>query len=175
MSGTKWKVFPGIALLFPFFFTACLPQKEMVYFQQADTAARSYPLDTTHVLRIGKNDILTVFVSSVSEEASRFFNYSTEAGVDNSPANTYVVDAHGAIQMPLIGSIYVEGLTLLQARDTVKVKLEKYLKDPTVKLNLVNFTVTVLGEVTKPGNYSVANEKITLTDALGAKVRNSAS
>src|SRR5262245_43895838 len=129
MSGTKCNHLPGWILVLPLFFTACLPQKEMIYFQSADTAVKSVRIDTTYRLLIRKNDVLSIFVSSISEEASRFFNYSTEAGMDQSPANTYVVDASGAIQLPLIGSIAVEGLTLLQARDTVKVKLEKYLTD----------------------------------------------
>ena len=77
-----------------------------------------------------------------------------------------MVDANGDIQLPFAGSIRVEGLTPLAARDSVKAKLEKYLTDPTIKLNLVNFSVTVLGEVAKPGVITVANEKITLTEAL---------
>ena len=60
----------------------------------------------------------------------------------------------------------MSGLLFLSILLSVKTKLEKYLTNPTVKLNLVNFSVTVLGEVAKPGVYSAANEKITLTEAL---------
>ena len=146
--------------------SSCLPQKEITYFQSADTSARPVRVDTSGQVIIQKNDILSIYVSSVSPEASRFFNYSTEATTNNTPGNTYVVDANGDIQLPFAGNIRVAGITPLAARDSVKAKLEKYLTDPTVKLDIANFSVTVLGEVGKPGVYTVANEKMTLTEAL---------
>jgi len=146
--------------------SSCLPQKELTYFQTTDTAVHVARVDTTNSIIIQKNDILSIYVSSVSPEASRFFNYSSEATTNNTPGNTYVVDANGEIQLPFAGNVKVAGFTILAARDSVKAKLEKYLTDPTVKLNLANFSVTVLGEVLKPGVYTVANEKMTLTEAL---------
>jgi len=146
--------------------SSCLPQKEITYFQSKDTAVHYFGVDTTNQVIIQKNDILSIYVSSVSPDASRFFNYSTEATTSNTPGNTYVVDANGDIQLPFAGNVRVAGITPLAARDSVKAKLEKYLTDPTVKLNLANFSVTVLGEVGKPGVYTVANEKMTLTEAL---------
>jgi polysaccharide export outer membrane protein len=167
MSERICRLLAGVIFFIWLASTSCLPQKEMIYFQTADTTHRPIAMDSTGKVFIQQNDILSIYVSSVSPDASRFFNYASDAATgNNAPGNNYVVDVTGCIQLPFAGNIKVEGLTMLQARDSVKAKLSKYLSDPTVKMNLVNFSVTVLGEVAKPGVYSVPNEKITLTDAL---------
>jgi polysaccharide export outer membrane protein len=77
------------------------------------------------------------------------------------------VDANGAIELPLIGSLKVAGLTTMQARDTIKAKLTKYLKEPTVNIRFLNYKISVLGEVQRPSVYVIPNETITLPEALG--------
>lgn len=165
------KNFGYIKLLTPFLavilFSSCLSQKKFTYFQPKDSLQTHITLDTLYHPIIHKYDVLSIYVSSISEEASKFFNYdvSGEAG-ESSGANKYVVDENGEIHLPLVGGLHVDGLTSMQAMSLIKVKLDKYLISPTVKLNISNFRVTVLGEVNKPGVYTVPNEKITLTEAL---------
>ena len=115
---------------------------------------------------IQPGDIVSIHVTSLSEEASRFFNVTGER-TDQQVANTYLVDASGMIEMPLIGSVELTGATTQVARERIKTKLEKYLVNPTVNLRIRNFKVTVLGEVKQPGVYNIPNEKITLIEALG--------
>jgi polysaccharide export outer membrane protein len=112
--------------------------------------------------------LLGIYVNSISEEATRFFNYTSEdASGEGNTSHLYVVDEGGDIHIPLAGSVHVEGLTTKEATEIVKKTLDKYLINPSVKLTISNFHVTVLGEVNKPGVYTVANERITLTEALG--------
>lgn len=151
--------------LIPAFLFSCTPQKRLTYFQDRGENLDSIPIDTSYNAVISPNDILSIYVSSVSEEASKFFNFSAIPDASNQ-ANGYVVDYYGNIQLPLVGNVHVGGLTTAQARDQVILKLSKYLVNPTVKLNIQNFRVTILGEVAKPGVYPVLNEKITLTEAL---------
>jgi polysaccharide biosynthesis/export protein len=163
---------PGIRLLIflsavVLVFTACIPQKEIVYFQQRpaiDTLV--VPPDTTFKALIHSNDILTIYVASLSTEASKYFNFTEKPDDQNSMANGYLVDANGDIQLPLVGNVRVVGLTSSQARDTIEHRLQKYLITPSVKLNIRNFRVTVIGEVTHPGIVSVQNERITLPEAI---------
>jgi len=147
--------------------SSCLSQKRFTYFQPKDSLQTQVALDTLYHPIIHKYDVLGIYVSSSSEEASKFFNYdmSAEAG-ESSAANKYVVNEKGEIQLPLVGGLFVDGLTSLQAMELIKLKLDKYLINPTVKLTISNFRMTVLGEVNKPGVYTVPNEKITLTEAL---------
>ncbi len=152
--------------LIPIFLFSCTPQKRITYFQDKGENMTSIPIDTSYNALICPNDILSIYVASVSEEASKFFNFSAGPDAGNALANGYVVDHFGNIQMPLVGNVHVGGMTTSQARDQVIQKLSKYLVNPTVKLNIQNFRVTILGEVTNPGVYPVLNEKITLTEAL---------
>lgn len=148
--------------------SSCISRKEVTYFQ--DLAHD----DSTSVMNIAKSfeaiiqpgDIVTVHVSSLSKEASSFFNSVDEEG-DKLVANTYLVNASGNIEMPLIGPVKVSGSTSQVAKYLIKNKLEKYLIDPSVRVRIKNFKVTVLGEVTQPGIYTIPNEKVTLIEALG--------
>jgi polysaccharide export outer membrane protein len=115
---------------------------------------------------IQPGDIITIHVSSLSKEASSFFNSVDEKG-DKLVANTYLVAANGNIEMPLIGPVKVAGNTSQVAKYLVKNKLEKYLIDPSVRVRIKNFKVTLLGEVKNPGIYTIPNEKVTLIEALG--------
>ncbi len=156
-----------LSLVVSALFSSCLPQQRITYFQQKDATRDAYPVDTTYHAIIQTNDILTIYVASLSAETASYFNFSDKVDDVNSLANGYIVDFQGNIQMPLVGNVHVANLTTRAARDTVIKRLEKYLVNPSVKLNIRNFRVTVLGEVLRPGVYPVQNEKLTITEALG--------
>ena len=145
---------------------SCTPYKKIRQFQagDADTTARM-SIDAYRPI-ISPNDILDIYVTSTSPEASKYFNYSENPESSTGMMNGYLVDERGEIQIPFIGSVKVSGLSTANARDTVAGKLAKYLVSPSVKLSIRNFKVTVLGEVNKPGIYTVQNEKMTLPEAL---------
>ncbi len=138
------------------------------------------PLDSTvqeqiknqTVLKIQKNDILSITVNSLNPEASAIFNMASSNSVSNTSSGTsaapngYLVDQNGNIQLPLIGSVQVFGLTTAQAREALEKKLIVYLKEPVVSLRLANFRVSVLGDVLRPGVYPVNNERVNISEAL---------
>ena len=82
-------------------------------------------------------------------------------------SSTYRVNNKGEIEIPLIGKIKAEGLTTSTLKDTIQLRINQFYKMPTVDVRYANFKVTVLGEVFKPGTYTVPNEKVTILDALG--------
>jgi polysaccharide export outer membrane protein len=161
---------PAILLLLLFSFLilseSCMTRKDISYFQdlQDSISIQKITKDFEAVIQAG--DILSIHVTSLSQEASSFFNVVGENG-DKQVANTYLVDAGGNIEMPLIGTVSVVGSTTQEAKAIIKNKLEKYLTNPTVNLRIRNFKVTVLGEVKAPGVYTIPNEKITLVEAIG--------
>jgi polysaccharide biosynthesis/export protein len=159
-------VFVFIAL----FFSSCLSRKNYDYFQSdASTNQNTVALSSVYEPKVMSNDILNIQVASINPDASKFFNPSDQtpgAPVD-SRLTSYLVDLNGEIEMPLIGKIKVAGLTTREIRDTLRLRLEKYLESPTLKVNFESFKVTILGEVKMPGLYNVLNEKISITDALG--------
>jgi polysaccharide export outer membrane protein len=165
--------------------SSCRHVKDVTYFQASrDTSAKkvTYPnFDKTHEAKtmmyeavIQPNDILSIYVSSLSQEASSFFNTITKSerpdfgdSYSTRPNVGYMVDVNGNIEMPLVGKVKLAGLTTTVARDTLQKRLEQYLQSPSVRLYFENFKVTILGEVTHPGVFSVTNEKITIPEAIG--------
>lgn len=85
-----------------------------------------------------------------------------------SPAlQQYLVDNQGNINFPVLGEIHVGGLTKLEIENLIIDKLKVYLKEaPLVTVRIVNYRISVLGEVAKPGSFVISNEKINLLEAL---------
>ncbi len=164
------KIRPAVLLSILFSFLllsqSCITRKDISYFQDVADSASVQKITQDFEAIIQQGDILSIHVTSLSTEASSFFNVVGENS-DQQVANTYLVNAAGNIEMPLIGPVKVAGNTTQVSKYLIKKKLEKYLVDPSVNLRIRNFKVTVLGEVKMPGVYTIPNEKITLVEALG--------
>ena len=124
-------------------------------------------------LIIQDGDILGINVTSLNPEASAVFNYNLSRvngnNYDTSPGNPvvgYLVGPLGDIQLPLLGPLKVAGLTTAEIRALLQQKLDHYLKEPVVNIRLLNFKISVLGDVLKPDVYTVQNERINLLQAL---------
>jgi polysaccharide export outer membrane protein len=83
-----------------------------------------------------------------------------------SPAIGYMIDVDGAISLPMIGKIVVSGLSTKEASEQIVQKLEKYLINPTVNIRMLNYSVSVLGEVARPSVYNIPNERATIPEVL---------
>ncbi|MCF8461749.1 MAG: polysaccharide export protein [Flavobacteriales bacterium] len=145
---------------------SCITRKDISYFQDVSDSTSVQQIAQSFEAVIHPGDILSIHVSSLSPEASSFFNVIGEDS-DKEVANTYLVDGLGNIEMPLIGEVPVTGLSGHRAKTAIKERLEKYLVNPTVNVRIRNFKITVLGEVNQPGVYTIPNEKVTLIEALG--------
>ena len=152
---------------------SCASKKDLVYFQGTELQS----IDTIHqnyspVLKA--DDLLSITVSSIDIEAAIPFNLPLASINTNGVSATgspqlqsYLIAADGSIEFPQLGTLYLAGLTRLQAIAFLKNKLTPYLQEPIVVLKILNFKVTVLGEVKSPGTYPVNNERITVVEALG--------
>jgi polysaccharide export outer membrane protein len=79
----------------------------------------------------------------------------------------YLVNSDGNIQFPIIGDIQLAGMTRTQAIEKLKEELSSYIVNPTISIRILNFRVTVLGDVRNPGTFTIPNERITVLEALG--------
>jgi polysaccharide export outer membrane protein len=146
--------------------SSCVPHKRITYFQPGEGNSGTSIVPAAEST-IQSNDIIAVNVNSLNAEADKQFN-TTSANADaNYAPNTYLVGRDGEISIPLVGKIDVQGLTTSAVADAVKARLLPYLKEPSVSVRFVNFRVTVLGEVSKPGVYNVPSERINVLEALG--------
>ncbi len=169
---SKKQAIPLILILF--LSVSCVPTKKFLYYQNGSPGKAQIDSTislNTYIHKISPNDLLTIYVSSSSPEASSYFNPPITH--DNVPdAETYkalsgyLVDNNGDISLPLVGKLNVKGLTTSEARELIKKHLEKYLINPGIFIYLENFKIVMLGEVSKPGVYVVGNEQVTLSEAL---------
>nr|WP_321223487.1 polysaccharide biosynthesis/export family protein [uncultured Psychroserpens sp.] len=156
--------------------SSCGTRKDLVYFQDEPITDQSLSeLDNTYEIVYKPNDILTIDVSAEVSESVAAFNlpavaYNTNAGAANQPTvlrQTYLLDPQGNIEFPVLGTVKMGGLTRAEATAMLKEKIGVYVKEFIVNIRLINFTITVLGEVNRPGAYTVQGERISLTQALG--------
>ncbi len=130
-------------------------------------------IENSNKLTVQKGDEFILEVSSLNDMASAVFSNSSGANTSLSATNSsgstvgsYVVDREGNIRIPLAGSVKLENLTLIEARSIIEETLKTYLKEPVVNLKLVNFRISILGDVMKPGSYNVDRENINLLEAV---------
>ena len=93
---------------------------------------------------------------------------SSSTQVSTAPSlQTYLVDSKGDIDFPILGKINVDGLTCNELSDLLKERISVYAKSPLVTVRILNFKISVLGEVNIPGTKNIQNERISILDALG--------
>ncbi|WP_339628679.1 polysaccharide biosynthesis/export family protein [uncultured Maribacter sp.] len=148
--------------------SSCGSKKEVVYFQNASDY-ETIVSDNSHNNKFKIDDVIGIHVSTLDPEPSIPFNlYSgaTEGGIRPEQID-YIIDKNGEIDFPVIGNIKLVGLSPEETKSLLVEKLVPYLKDPIINIRLRNFSVTVLGEVSRPGTYFVNGEQITVLEALG--------
>ncbi|WP_233701822.1 polysaccharide biosynthesis/export family protein [Kaistella solincola] len=139
--------------------------------EQIATAAASSQLNT-----VQKGDQLVIFVTAKNMEVVKPFNqayYSSQNSISTTPSSsnstekTYLVNSEGDIDFPILGAINTTDKTLEEVKNDLTQRITAYVKNPTVTVRLANFKVTVLGEVTRPGQYSLPEVNPTLLSAIG--------
>jgi len=150
--------------------SSCATKKEIVYFQDAEEL-NLQSLGQTFEPIIENNDILYVAISSMDEAVIAPFKRSTglEGNISNANAGLqgYLVNSDGRINFPVIGEISVAGKTRGQVKADLKAALLEYITDVVVDVRIMNFKVTVIGQVNAPGVYTIQDERVTLPQALG--------
>ena len=149
---------------------SCATKKQVLYFQDIDTLDKTQ-INTRFNPIIEANDILHITVSSFNEEVVRPFRRNT--GLQNNIGNNnlglqgYLVNSEGKIPFPVLGDITVAGKTRTEVEQILKQKLAVYITDAVVDVRIINYSITVLGEVTNPGVFTIRNERVTLPEAIG--------
>ncbi len=152
--------------------SSCATKDDVVYFNGMSSADNSIGLDsyspTYHI-----DDELIIVVNALDAEAAKPFNKtSVSMSIDILDARgreriqTYRVFPNGNINFPVLGEIKMAGLSRAQATTMLQDKLKDYIKNPIVDIETVNYRITVLGEVARPGTYTATNERITLVEAI---------
>ncbi len=164
-------------LLFLFvclFLFSCKTGKELAYFQDLNNEpgnVQEVRIAAESPLKLQANDQMQIVISSVSPEAAQLFNMmgaAVAAGTNSQVMQSvYTISPSGYVTIPGIGDVKVAGLTTDEAKIAIKEAVVPYLKDAVVSASLINFRVTVMGEVARPITLQVAGERMNLLEALG--------
>lgn len=158
-----------ILLILMILLTSCIPKKDVIYFQGSQNFNNS---SSNYEPLIQNDDVLYINISAKEKKAADPFNLDNSSQDGNSNTSfgvqkqTYLVDNFGKIDFPVIGTIPVAGFSVKGLKDLLKEKLSIYLKDPVINIRIMNFKVTVTGEVQNPGVIISESERITLIEAL---------
>lgn len=158
---------------------SCASKKNFVYLQDMEMGTK-YPVEANYVPVIHYDDRLSITVSCKNPELAVPFNMyggtfkvGTDGNVAVDASNSisergYRVDMDGCIDFPILGKLYVEGMTVNAVKELIGSKIEdgNYMKDPLVSIEFLNFKYTVLGAVSRNGTFSANGDRVTLLEAI---------
>ena len=159
---------------FLFYCSSCTTAKKLTIMQDLSPNQTVPGPRPAPVYHIRSKDNLYVGIATPDQDLSKMTDPTTNGislamayeGLTSKAVNGNIVDSAGNINLPMLGKVPVAGLTISEAEDTIRGISRQYLKDATVKVRLLNYKVTVLGEVKMPGIYYNYNSYITVLDAI---------
>ncbi len=157
-----------------FLFASCQSYKKVPYLQDTEVVERTVQQEKLYDAKIMPKDLLTIVVSCTNPELAVPFNLTVASsvtgnaqGASQSNLQAYLVDNEGKINFPVLGELKVSGLTKKQAEQLIVENLKPYIKEtPIVTVRMVNYKISVIGEVASPGTFTISNEKVNMFEAL---------
>ena len=154
-------------VIFVFSFSSCITHKNLEYLSTDKKIVKSINYDYI----VEKEDLLSVQISSNTNSNYDFFNLQETSNpqlLSNNPyLYGYLVKSDGKIILPMIGEVMVKGFTLSEVESLIVQIASSYISDPIVKVNILNFKVSILGEVNSPGEYNIVRSNQTLLHLIG--------
>ena len=158
--------------------TSCASREKLQYYRGIENISQQQPTNYEPVLK--QDDLLMIVVLAPTPELAADFNLTSFSLIGDGVSaagrpdvintqmryQSYLIDNQGFIEFPVLGKIQLGGLTRTEALNLLKTKLKSYINDPIVNLRILNYKVTVQGEVVRPGTFTTATERITLPEAL---------
>ncbi|HET8885498.1 MAG TPA: polysaccharide biosynthesis/export family protein [Salinimicrobium sp.] len=149
---------------------SCSTKEEIVYFDNAESLEGIENLLEYEPV-IEENDVLRINVSSMNEEVVSPFQMNlggqtSGGGGQNLSLTGYLVDVDGNIQFPILGKIPVAGKTRMEIETMLQTKIREYVTDAVVSVRIMNFRVTVLGEVRSPGRKDITDGRVSIPELI---------
>ena len=167
-----------LSLLAASFLGSCTSYKNVPYMQDIETVNNYGKVIPLYDAKIMPKDLLSITVNTTDPAAAAPFNLTVQTDYTSTLTQSkyttttpmlqqYLVNNEGEIDFPVIGNIKIGGLTKNEAEDMIRERLMPYLKEtPIVTVRMVNYKISVLGEVNRPGTFTINNEKVNILEAL---------
>lgn len=164
-----------VVMAFAVAMSSCSSYKtSLPYFEDIRDSISGEFIQGDYGIKIIPDDELLITVTSMVPEATAMYNLTLAnpamrdeiVRITQPQQQTYIVDANGDIQFPVLGKLHVAGLSTQELTKELEARISKDVENPIVRVQLVNFRINVLGEVKKPGAISVKKERYSILDAL---------
>jgi polysaccharide export outer membrane protein len=178
IAGSSLAVWVTMALFSAqLFFSGCVRNRDFIYLQSPDSlAGQRYSYAALPQYQIQYNDILRITIKSRDPVSSELFNLYSGMNLNMMQANAqsgdpfymigYSVDDSGMVSLPIIGKIRVRGMTLDEARNSIQTGVDQYFNGAYVAVHLGGIRFSILGEVNRPGKYTVLQDRLTIFEAI---------
>ena len=161
----------------PLLLAACTSYKNVPYLQNPEAVNDLEGTLPLYDAKIMPKDLLSITVNTTDPQAAAPFNLTVQTPLNAALTNIntttqptlqqYLVNNAGEIDFPVIGTLRVGGLTKNEAESLIRERLRPYLKEaPIVTVRMANYKISVLGEVARPGSFTIGNEKVNVLEAL---------
>ena len=155
-----------VALLF---LASCASKKDVYYFQDIANSAQE---SSFKFLNIQPGDILDIQIKALNPESVLIFQRQSvmtqqQVQLQNRAIDGYLVGEDGSINLPFVGSVNTTEQSTNSLAIQIQEALSPFIKNPSVNIRLLNFRISVLGEVARPGTFTVLEERISIPQALG--------
>ncbi len=160
---------------------SCAASKNVTYFQDLPKQDTSWQILKGDFIRTQPGDALSIVVHTGDPELDNQFNLPVNSnrigftsqsslGSNNSQGvSGYTISREGLIQFPVLGDIMIEGMTRQEIEEKIKTELvnANLVKDPVIIVEFSNMYISVLGDVSHPGRFTIDRDKLTILDAIG--------
>ena len=149
--------------------SSCATKKDLYYFQDIDDIEIQ---NSYKYLNIQPGDILDIQIKALNPESVLIFQRQSallqqNVQIQSRSIDGYLVGDDNTINLPLIGSISTSGLNTNSLSNEIVDKLTPFIKNPSVNVRILNFRVSILGEVNRPGTYTFLEERVSIPQAIG--------
>jgi polysaccharide biosynthesis/export protein len=160
--------------------SSCVTNKKYVFLQKNDVNVKDLPKDSIirsydlqkYEYKIQPEDNISVQFESLTPQEYDIFNRNIIAQQmqltqGNAIMIGELVDPNGEIIYPVVGKVKVAGLTVYEAQAKLQQVADQYLESPVVKVRLINFRFTLLGEARREGTVILTTNRINYIEAIG--------
>ena len=166
-----------LLLALPLVVASCTSYKNVPYLQNPEAVNDSEEILPLYDAKIMPKDLLSITVNTTDPKSATPFNLTVQTPINAALTNIstttqptmqqYLVNNKGEIDFPVIGRLAVGGLTKNEAEELIRERLKPYLKEtPIVTVRMANYKISVLGEVARPGSFTIGKEKVNVLEAL---------
>jgi polysaccharide biosynthesis/export protein len=155
-------------LLFLFTFSSCITNRDLEYIRSSKEIKNAKANKQDYLLQQG--DLISVQISTTTQQQHDFFNKENTSNsqlmIQNPYLYGYIINEEGNLDLPSLGKVKAAGFTLRELENVIKNIAVSYFESPVIKLNIINFEITILGEVNKPGTFRIIDPEVNILYAL---------